>query len=376
MTCVRAARIILPAVFAAAFVTACGESNTYVAPPPPKVTVAPPVQQKITRYFEATGTTAAVNSANLVARVQGFVQDISYKDGDLVKQGTVLFTIEPEPYQVKLQQAKAAQGGMQATLDQAQADFERQTELASRQVNTKAQLDAATASRNSGQAKLQQAEGDTKQAEINLTYTKVTAPFDGIVTARQVSLGELVGNGSATVLATIVQMNPIHVNFTANERDVVRARADMTLNRMTIADLKGLPVEFGLQTETGFPHKGQLDYVSPSIDASTGTATLRAVSQNDDRMLLPGYFVRVRIPWKEENAVLVPDIALGSDQGGRYVLVVDAQNVVAQRKVEVGPLQGESRVIEKGLTAEDRVIVGGALRAIPGQKVDPQPAAR
>ncbi len=371
---VRRGRVFIPAA-AAVLLAACGQNNTYVAPPPPKVTVAPPTQQKITRYFESTGSTASINSTNLVARVQGFVQKIAYNDGDFVKQGTVLFVIEPEPYQVKLQQAQAAQAGMKATLDQAQADFSRMSELVTKQVSAQAQLDAATATRNSSQAKLQQAEGDTKQAEINLSYTQVLAPFDGIVTSRQVSVGQLVGaNGTATVLASIVQMNPIWVNFTANERDVQKARADITQRRLTIADLKGLPVEFGLQIEGGYTHKGTLDYVSPNIDPTTGTSSLRAVAQNDDRMLLPGYFVRVRIPWNEENALLVPDVALGSDQAGRYVLVVDAQNVVSQRKVEAGPLRGELRVIEKGLTAQDRVIVAGMVRAIPGQKVDPEAA--
>jgi RND family efflux transporter MFP subunit len=166
-----------------------------VAPPPPQVRVALPLQQPVTRYLEATGYTAAVNTANLVARVQGFLQDIRYHDGDFVKEGTTLFTIEPEPYRLKLEQAQAAEAGAQAALKQAEADYERQTDLASRQVASKAALDNATSNRDSAAAKLKQAQVDTAQAALNFGYTEVKAPFDGNVTARLVSKGELVGAG-------------------------------------------------------------------------------------------------------------------------------------------------------------------------------------
>ena len=214
----------------AALLGACGQNNTYVAPPPPKVTVAKPVEQKVTRYFEATGNAAAINSANLVARVSGFLREIAYQDGMPVKKGAHLFTIEPEPYQLKLQQAQAAEAGAEATLIQAQAEFDRQQELVSRQAASKAALDNATANRDSAKAKVLQAQADTKQAQINLDYTRVIAPFDGIVTARQVSLGELVGGSGTQVLATIVQLDPIYVNFNASERDVLQVR-DMLVKR-------------------------------------------------------------------------------------------------------------------------------------------------
>lgn len=361
-------------VASAVFLAACGQSNTYAPPPPPKVTVALPLQQPLTRYFEATGNAAALNSANLVARVQGFLQDISYKDGDAVKKGTVLFTIEPEPYQLKLSQAQAAEAGAQATAKQTEAEYQRQLELVSRAAASKAALDNALANRDSAAANLKQAQANTQQAAINLGYTRVTAPFDGIVTARQVSLGELVGGGSTpTVLATIVQLDPIYVNFTASETDVLRTRAELARRGQTAADLKGSPVEIGLQTESGYPHNGTLDYIAPTVSPATGTLALRAVLPNEKRVLLPGYFVRVRLPLSQvENALFVPDVALGSDQGGRYVLVVNADSVVEQRKVELGPLVGDMRVIESGLTKDDRVVIAGILRAIPGQKVDPQ----
>jgi len=356
--------------------TGCGQSNTYVPPPPPNVTVAKPVQQRITRHLEVTGNTAAVNSANLVARVQGYLQEIKYQDGAIVKQGTPLFLIEPEPYRLKLEQAKAAEAGSQATLTQTEAEFQRQQDLTSRQVASRATLDNARGARDLAKANLDQAHANTEQAAINLGYTQLLAPFDGVVTARQVSLGELVGGGATpTLLATIVQLDPIYVNFTISEQDVLRVRANMARRGISPSDLKDkLPIEIGLQTDQGYPHRGVLDYAAPNVNPSTGTLALRARFENADRALLPGYFVRVRVPLTQDDTpvLLLPDAALGSDQGGRYVLVVDPEDVVEQRKVTTGPLALGLRVIETGLKPEDRVVVGGLARAIPGQKVRPQ----
>jgi len=360
------------AAIVAAGLTACGQSNTYQAPPPPKVTVAKPVEQKVTRYFEATGNTAAVNSANLVARVQGFLTEVKYTDGMPVKRGQHLFTIEPEPYQLKLQQTQAAEAAAQAAQKQTEADFERQQELVQRQAASKAAFDAAQAKRDSDRAKVLQAQADTKQAQINLDYTRVVAPFDGIVTARQVSVGELVGGSGTQVLATIVQLDPIYVNFTASERDVLRVRDMLYKRGQRAQDLLGTDIEVGLQTDPGYPHKGKLDYIAPTVNQSTGTLAARAELPNALRLMLPGFFVRVRVPLEEAGALLVPSVALGSDQAGRYVLVVNGENIVEQRKVETGPAVGEMTVIESGLKPDDRVVTAGLLRAVPGQKVDPQ----
>ncbi len=367
---VRAVLCVAVTAGLAAGLVACGQNNEYAAPPPPKVIVSAPVQQDVSRYFEATGNTAAINSVDLVARVQGFVQAISYTDGQFVKKGTSLFTIEPEPYKLKVDAAKASVTSAQATLLQKQQDFDRQADLLKRQVSAQVTYDQALAARDSAQADLQSAQANEQQAEINLGYTDVQAPFDGVVTARQVSIGELVGASSPTVLATIVQLDPIWVNFNASERDVLQVRAALAKEGQTTAALLGMPVEVGLQTEQGYPHKGKLDYIAPTVDPSTGTLAARAALENGDRSLLPGYFVRVRIPGKPNPALLVPDTAIGSDQGGRYVLVVNKDNIVEQRKVEPGQLVGDLRVIETGLQKDDRVVVGGIMRAIQGQKVD------
>jgi RND family efflux transporter MFP subunit len=369
------AAVACRAVFAVAafgLLSAC-EQNSFVPPPPPKVEVAAPVQRSITRYLEATGNTAPIKNVDLVARVQGFLQSINYKDGTFVKEGTTLFTIEPETYKLKLDQAQAAETGMQASLKQADADFKRQTDLVQKQAVSQSTLDTSTAARENAQANLQQAQVNTRIAAVNYGYTNVVAPFDGIVSAHLVSIGELVGVSSPTQLANIVALDPIYVNFNVNEQDVLRIREEAKRRGMSVDELRQLPVEVGLQTESGFPHKGNLDYVSPTLNQSTGTLAVRGVLPNSDRALLPGFFVRVRVPFDEQtNSLLVPDVALGSDQAGRYVLVVNGENVVEQRKVQTGPLEGDLRVIESGLKGDDRVVTAGLLRAIPGQKVDPQ----
>src|SRR6266700_1667913 len=349
------------AILAAALLAGC-EQNSFVPPPPPKVEIAVPVQRAITRYLEATGNTAPIKTVDLVARVQGFLQSIDYKDGDFVKEGTPLFTIEPETYKLKLEQAQAAE-----------ADFKRQSDLVARQAVSQATLDTSTSARDNAQANLLQAQANSKIADVNYGYTKVTAPFDGIVSAHLVSVGELVGVASPTQLATIVALDPIYVNFNVNEQDVLKIRAEAMRQGKMPSDLKLVPLEVGLQTEDGFPHQGKLDYAAPTVNQSTGTLAVRGVVPNPNRVLLPGYFVRIRVPIdKEQNALLVPDTALGADQGGRYLLVVNGDNVVEQRKVQTGPLDGGLRVIESGLKGDDRVVITGLLRVIPGQKVDPQ----
>ena len=272
----------------------------------------------------------------------GFVQEINYQDGALVTKGTLLFTIEPEPYKVKLEQAKAAEAGAEANLKQAQAAFQRQTELLTRQTTTQANYDQALATRDSAQATLDQARANTQLAQINYDYTQVTAPFDGIVTARQVSVGQYVGGtATPTVLATIVQLDPIYVNFNISEQDVLRCpRRAWRAAGSRWRTCKKIPVEVGLQTETGYPHQGTLDYAAPTVNQSTGTLPARAIlRERRSACCCPAISCACAFrAARRRTALLVPDVALGSDQGGRYVLVVNKDNVVEQRKVEIGPL--------------------------------------
>jgi RND family efflux transporter MFP subunit len=372
----QGAIVVLHMAFAILAFTALSgcEQNNFVPPPPPKVDVGLPVQQNVTRYLDATGNTAPIQTVDLVARVQGVLESINYKDGSFVKAGTTLFTIEPETYKLKLEQAQAAEAGAQATMKQAEIDYKRQADLVQTHATSQATFDQSVSTRDNAQASLQQAQINTKIAAINYGYTNVVAPFDGIVSAHLVSVGELVGVSSPTQLATIVQLDPIYVNFNVNEQDVLRVRAEAKRRGLTTSDLTQLPIEVGLQTEIGYPHKGNLDYAAPTLNQSTGTLAVRGIVPNPpNRVLLPGYYVRVRVPFdQQQNALLVPDVALGSDQAGRYLLVVNSENVVEQHKVRTGQAEGDLRVIESGLKPDDRVVIAGLLRAIPGQKVDPQ----
>ncbi|MBX3598418.1 MAG: efflux RND transporter periplasmic adaptor subunit [Rhizobiaceae bacterium] len=360
-------------LFAATAMASCSNDNTYVPPPPPKVSVALPIKQTITRHLEATGNTSAVNTATLLARVPGFIQEIDYQDGDMLKAGQRAFLIEPQPYQLALDQAKAGLASAQAASKASAAELKRQQELLSQKVTAQSSVDQAAAQADADAAKVQQAEVDVKQAELNLSYTEVKAPFDGIVTARQVSQGQYVGSGSPTALASIVQLDPIYASFTVGEQDVLRIREAMAKRGITDSDLRKVEVEIGLQTDEGFPHKGTLDYVAPEVTSTTGTLPVRAVFENKDGLLLPGYFVRVRVPLGQQpDMLLIPDRAIGANQSGRYVLVANKDDVVEERRVDIGQLVGELRVITDGITAQDRVITDGLMKAAPGQKVQPE----
>lgn len=350
----------------------CGDRNTFVPPPPPKIELASPLKQTVTRYLMATGNTAAVNTTTLVARVQGFIQSIDYNDGDFVKAGKTLFVIEQQPYQLSLEQAQAGLASAEASTKKSKADYERQVDLAAKNISSQATLDAATATYDAAVASQKQAQVNIDQAQLNLSYTEVKAPFDGIVTAREVSLGQLVGAGSPTTLATIVQLQPIYVNFYVSEADVQSIRDNIRARAITSEELKKIPIEVGLQSETGYPHRGTLDYAAPTITANTGTLQVRGVFQNENKALLPGYFVRVRVPrGKENDALLVPDRVVGSDQAGRYVFVANKDDIIEQRKVVLGQQVGDLRVIEKGLSPDDRVVISGLMTVVPGQKIEP-----
>lgn len=356
-------------------VAACKPDNKFVAPPPAEVSVALPLQQSVVPYIEQTGNTQAVNTVDLVARVEGFLTKIEYKDGQFAKKGDPLFKIDPTTYDAKVKQADAELASAKALLLQAEAEFKRQETLLRQNVSAQNTYDQAKAKRDSNQANVENQSANLIIAQANLDYTGVVAPFDGIVTKRLVSIGELVGATSPTKLATIVQLDPIYVTFNLSEQDVLNIRQNLANRRITLEELSKIPLEIGLMTEEGYPHKGHLEYVSPNVDAATGTILVRGVFDNPARALLPGFFVRVRVPigLEAKSMLVVPDRVLAEDQTGRYLMVVNKDNVVEQRRVKVGQLLvGELRAIESGLTAEDRVVVSTNGRAIPGAKVVPK----
>jgi len=374
MAIARAHGCVLALLAACLLLTGCKRQNAYAPPPAPQVVVATPVHRQVTPYLDATGNTVAYNQVDLVARVSGFLQDIRYKDGATVHRGDTLFVIEPAPYQARLQQAQAALQSAQAQAAQADAEYNRQASLGRTDFASRSAVEQAKAQRDSNRANVLNQQAAVTLAATNLGYTQVTAPFDGVATAHLVDVGSLVGANGPTRLASIVQLNPIYATFNVSEQDVLRIRAVMRERGITEHQLEKIPVEVGLMTEQGYPHKGTLNYVSPGVDPQTGTLTVRAVLPNANYTLLPGFFVRIRVPMEvqQHEALLVPDTALGADQAGRYLLVVDKDNVVQQRSVTTGPLVGTLRVIATGLQAADRVIISGLQRAVPGVKVAPK----
>jgi membrane fusion protein, multidrug efflux system len=357
----------------------CGSKNTFVAPPPPKVVVAQPLQQPVTLYLYLTGNTAPFRTANLVARVQGYLEAINYRDGAAVKKGAQLFSIERDIYQAALDQAKAQLAKDQAVLGEAQVDLNRYQTLAKQQsiALQQAQDQAFLVEQDKATVGVDQANVDT--ANINLGYTSVLAPFDGVVTNHQVDIGNLVGTSlTTTTLASIVQIDPIYVNFTLSEPQYLairrsNAKAGLPTSSTDLTFLATIPIDIGLQDEEGYPHRGHLDYVSPQVDPSTGTIAVRAIFDNKNNALLPGLFVRVRGPvGHQEKALLTRNEAIGTSQEGSYVLVVGADNVVQRKIVKTGEQQGQLRIIESGLDPGDWVVTEGVQRAFPGAKVEPQ----
>jgi RND family efflux transporter MFP subunit len=364
------------AVIAAALVTGCSKPNTYAPPPPPEVGVATPLQQTVKLHLEQTGNTIAYNTVDLVARVEGFLTNIDYQDGASVKKNKTLFVIEQPPYEAQLEQAKAALLGAQAELVKSQAEFDRQSTLRAQDVSSQVQLDKARAQRDTDKANVMSQEAAVQIAQINLGYTTVKAPFDGVVTQHLISVGEVVGGTTKTKLATIMQLDPIYITFNLSEQELLKIRQNLDGRELTLEELQKVPMEIGLMTEEGFTHKGHLDYVSPDVDSQTGTILVRGIFKNPDHVLLPGFFVRIQIPSGKtaENALLVPDRALGQNQQGRYLLVINKDDVVEQVAVKAGQQVGQLRIIDSGLKPNDRVVVSGIQRAIPGKKVVPQPA--
>ena len=338
------------------------------------VPVVLPQRQPVTDYVELTGNAASVNQVKLLARVEGYLEQIHYEDGQFAKKGDLLFSIQQDPYKQQLEQARAQVKLQEAALENAKIEFGRYSALFKQHAAPQTEVDHWNFERQSAAAQLESARAQVAIAEVNLGYTEIRAPFDGIVGKHLVDPGNVVGGTQPAALAEITQLDPIYVVANLSEQIVLKVRQALGQHRLTLEDLHKIPVDVGLSDEDGFPHAGTIEYVAPALDPGTGTLLVRGILANPDRVLLPGFFVRVRLPTGkvDRSALLVPGRALQTDQGGTYLLLVQNNDVVSQRYVQLGPVMGALRVVASGLMPEDRVVVGDLWRATPGSKVTPQ----
>ena len=355
----------------AAILTGCGDQPKPQPPPPPKVTVAQPDRRMVTDYLELTGNTQAIYTVQLVARVVGYLEQVLFQDGQIVKKGQPLFVIQRNTYEDNLRQAEAAIAQYQAQLQYAESQYTRYTNLVQRNAGSQSDLDNWRYQRDLAQANLRSAESQRDLAKLNLDYTLVTAPFDGRMDRRQVDPGNLVGSGGSTVLASINQIDPIYVYFNISDSDLARLRKGAR-GVPGPSDSRTWSVQVGLPGEDGYPHEGRLDFAAISLTATTGSLLMRGILPNGDGRILPGLYARVRVPLERKESLLVPEVAVGHDQQGAYVFVVNEKNVVERRTVKTGPAVDALRAIDDGLAGKEWVIVNGLLRAGPGRPVTPQ----
>ncbi len=405
-------------------ISGCGDGNAYVAPPPPDVTVTSPERRSVTSYLEYTGMTQAVESVDIRARVKGFLKERHFKEGSDVEKGQLLLTIDEEPFRVQLELAKANLSEAEAALKGAEQSKAREVSqaqlvldqsllvlsrieetrarnLVQRQAGSREEFDRAEANRKkseaqieadrarveqakadyetnilSAQAKVDSARSAVRSAAIDLGYCRMYSPIDGRISRALVDVGNLVGDAQNTVLATIVKTNLIYAYMSISEADLLLFKKMVREGKRADYRTEAMPLELGMGDERGFPHQGRVDYADPGIDPGTGTIRSRGIFPNPDGTIVPGSFVRLRVPFETKgDALLVPERALGADQAGRYLLVVGKDNVVERRAVQVGTGVGDLRVVEGKIGPKDLVVVEGLQRARPGLKVNPQPVA-
>lgn len=361
----------------------CGETNTYVPPPPPKVTVAQPLERPVTDYLEFTGNTEAVASVEVRARVKGVLESMNFTPGVEVKAGDLLFVIDPSEYAAELHAATAELASAEAELKRAQIELGRAQRLYKQKAGSESDVVKWRGEAEIAKAAILRAQAQMELAQLNLDYTQVTAPITGQVDRNLVDPGNLVGYGEPTLLTTVTDYSPIYAYFNLNERDLLlvmrlyrdRAGSDATELDERSLEAARIPVFLGLADEEGYPHEGILDYAASVVDPETGTLQLRAQFANEARPpeLIPGLFARLRMPIRQrERALLVDERAVGADQGGPYLLVVNSEDVVEKHPIRKGQTLDGLIVIEQGLEPGAWVVVKGVQRARPGAKVTPE----
>lgn len=345
------------------------------APPPPKVTVSKPLTKEVIEWDEYTGRLEAVDSVDVRARVSGYLESIHFKDGQMVNKGDLLFVIDPRPYQAELDRAKAELNLSEARLKLAENNYVRAKTLLSSRAISEEEADTRASEQRVALATVERAKAQVKEAELDVEFTHVKAPISGLISRKYVTEGNLINGGTGgTLLTTIVSLDPIYSYFEADEKSYLKyKRRAEEGKRPSPRQEENNPAYMEVGNETGFPHKGYVDFVDNRLDPATGTIRMRGVFPNPGNKLTPGLFARMKIMGSGKyEAVLLPDEAVGSDQSQKYVLVVNDENTAEYRKVVLGPLINGLRVIKEGIMPGDRVVVKGLQRVLPGTKVNPE----
>jgi multidrug efflux system membrane fusion protein len=343
-------------------------------PPTPAVTVQKPVEQEVIEWDEYPGRLDAVEMVEVRARVNGYLQSVHFTDGSEVHKGDLLFVIDPRPYQAELNRAEADVKLAQTRLELAQNELARAERLRKSNVISEEESDTRTKNKQQADAALAAARAAQQTAKLNLDYTQIKSPIDGRIGRKLITEGNLVngGQGQSTVLTTIVSLDPIYCYFDPGEPAVLKYQALAREGKRSSSTAGEVVLELQLANEQNFPHKGKLDFMDNRVDPATGTLHVRGALPNPgpDRILQPGFFVRVRVPGSAKyRALLIPEESVGTDQGQKFVLVANAQNVVESRKVTLGPSMKGRRVVREGIQPQDRVLVTGLMAARPGMKV-------
>jgi RND family efflux transporter MFP subunit len=349
----------------------CDKTPVAGVPPPPSVTVSKPVQKSITEWDEYTGRFEALATVDVRARVSGFIDSIHFKDGQIVNQGDLLFVIDPRPYKLAADQAKADLERARSKLEIATSDVERATPLVRNQTVTEREFDTRKSTQRDAAGAVGASEAALKQAELNLEWSEVRAPIAGRISDRRVDAGNLITGGptGATLLTTIISLDPIHFVFDGSEADFIHyLRLAAVGARPSSRDVQN-PVAVKLADETDFKHTGRMDFVDNVVNPKTGTIRGRAILDNKDGLLTPGFFGRLRLYGGENQALLIPDSAIASDQANKIVFTVADDGTVGTKKIELGPIVDGLRVVRSGLAPTDRIVIEGLPRARPGQKV-------
>jgi multidrug efflux system membrane fusion protein len=378
LSLMHGARVVALPLAIATLVASCGEGQKQASPPPPAVTVAEPVKRTVFDYDEYVGRFTAINSVEVRARVSGYLDKLHFKDGQLVKQGDLLFTIDKRPFQNTLDQARANLVQAQSNVAFTESDYTRGQQLVRDKTITDQTFEQRAQAFRNAKASVSANEAAVRQAELDLEFTELRAPINGRIGDRRVTPGNLVTGGTGgntTLLAIIVSTDPIYFEFTFDEASYLRYERLAKEGGQDVASRNaGVQVALKLIDEKDFDHEGRMDFVDNVIDRSTGTIRGRAVFSNPSAVFTPGMFARVRVPGSPPyEALLVPDAAIGTEQAKKYVIVVDAQDTARQKYVTPGQLTSDNlRVIKDGIGPDDRIVVSGLMQGRPGTKVRPE----